>query len=74
VVFFFGWGVMIWFLSSTVYDKAPDFVRKSVVIGLLSWFLLDSSGSIASENSINAFFNVIILLIAVSPLWIPARN
>jgi hypothetical protein len=72
--FLLGWGIMIWCLSSMVYDKAPDFVRKSVVIGLLSWFVLDSLGSIVSGNSINAFFNVIVLLIAVGPLWIPARN
>lgn len=72
--FLFGWGVMIWCLSSMVYDKAPDFVRKSVVIGLLSWFVLDSSGSIASGNSINAVFNAIVLIIAVGPLWIPAKN
>lgn len=72
--FLFGWGVMIWCLSSMVYDKAPDFVRKSVVIGLLSWFALDSSGSIASGNSINAVFNAIVLIIAVGPLWIPAKN
>lgn len=72
--FLFGWGVMIWCLSTMVYDKAPDFVRKSVVIGLLSWFFLDSSGSIASGNSINVLFNVVVLLIAVGPLWIPVRN
>lgn len=72
--FLFGWGVMIWCLSTMVYDKAPDFVRKSVVIGLFSWFFLDSSGSIASGNSINVLFNVVVLLIAVGPLWIPVRN
>lgn len=72
--FLLGWGVMIWCLSSMVYDKSPDFVRKSVVIGLLSWFVLDSLGSIASGNAINALFNVIVLLIAVGPLWVPAKN
>lgn len=72
--FLLGWGVMIWCLSSMVYDKSPDFVRKSVVIGLLSWFVLDSLGSIASGNAINTLFNVIVLLIAVGPLWVPAKN
>ena len=72
--FLFGWGIMIWCLSSWVYDKAPEFVRRSVLIGLLSWFVLDSTGSIASGNASNAFFNVIVLLLAVGPLWIPARD
>jgi hypothetical protein len=49
-------------------------VRKSVVTGLLSWFLLDSAGSIASGNASNAIFNVVVLLIAVGPLWRPAGD
>lgn len=71
--FLFGWGVMIWCLSVWVYDKAPEFVRKSVVFGLLSWFILDSAGSIASGNVSNAFFNIVVLLIAVGPMWRPAK-
>ncbi|MCZ4408474.1 hypothetical protein O3Q51_06625 [Cryomorphaceae bacterium 1068] len=72
--FLFGWGVLIWCLSSMVYDKAPDFVRKSVLIGLFAWFILDSSGSIASGNPSNALFNLIILLMAVGPMWLPAKD
>lgn len=72
--FLFGWGVMIWQLSTRVYDLAPEAVRKSVLIGLLCWFVLDSSGSIASGNASNAFFNVIVLLLAVGPLWWPAKE
>ncbi len=71
--FLLGWGVMIWCLSIWVYDKAPEAVRKTVVVGLLSWFALDSAGSIASGNASNAVFNVIILLVAVGPLWRPAK-
>jgi len=67
--FLLGWGVMIWLLSVWVYDKAPEAVRKTVLIGVLSWFFLDSAGSIASGNVSNAFFNVLVLLIAVGPLW-----
>lgn len=72
--FLFGWGVMVWCLSTWVHDKAPEPVRKTVLIGLLSWFLLDSSGSIASGNTSNAIINVFVLLIAVGPLWRPAKE
>lgn len=72
--FLLGWGVMIACLSVWVYDKAPEFVRRSVLMGLLSWFVLDSAGSIASGNVSNAFFNVIVLLLAVGPLWRPAKE
>lgn len=71
--FLLGWGITIWFLSTHVYDKAPEMVRKAVLYGLLSWFFLDSAGSIASGNASNAFFNVIILLLAVGPLWTSAK-
>ncbi|MEO0531939.1 MAG: hypothetical protein AAF266_15400, partial [Planctomycetota bacterium] len=64
----------IWCLSVWVYDKAPEMVRRSVVIGACSWFVLDSTGSIASGNAINALFNFFILLLAVGPMWKAARE
>lgn len=72
--FLLGWGVMVWFLSTWVYDKAPEQVRKTVMVGLLSWFILDSSGSIASGNSSNAIINILVLIIAAGPLWVPAKS
>ena len=72
--FLLGWGVMIWCLSAWVYDAAPEAVRRTVLAGILSWFVLDSAGSIASGNVSNAFFNILVLLLAVGPLWRPARG
>lgn len=72
--FLFGWGICVLCLRNWVYDKAPNETRKAVVAGLLAWFVLDSTGSIVSGNAINAFFNVIVILLAVGPLWLPAKN
>jgi hypothetical protein len=72
--FLLGWGVMIWCLSSSVYDAAPEGVRRTVLASLLAWFCLDSAGSIASGNGSNAAFNVVVLLLAVGPLWRPAKS
>jgi hypothetical protein len=72
--FLLGWGVTIWVLAQSLYDKAPEQVRRAVVAGLLAWFVLDSSGSIASGNASNAAFNVLVLLIGVGPLWWPAKD
>lgn len=72
--FLLGWGVMIWFLSTKVYDKAPEEVRKAVLYGLLAWFFLDSMGSVASGNPSNVFFNTLILLLGVGPMWRPAKS
>jgi hypothetical protein len=72
--FLLGWGVLIWCLSAGVYDAAPEGVRRAVVTGLLAWFVLDSAGSIASGNAPNAAWNVLVLLLAVGPMWWPARD
>lgn len=71
--FLFGWGVTIWCLSTWVYDAAPEGVRRTVLAGVMAWFCLDSAGSIASGNASNAAFNVLVLLLAVGPLWRPAQ-
>ena len=67
--FLTGWGVMVWCLQRWVYDLAPEPVRKAVLTGLLAWFVTDSTGSIASGNASNALFNIVVLLLAVGPLW-----
>jgi hypothetical protein len=72
--FLFGWGVTVWFLSSKVYDLAPEAVRRCVVAGVCAWFCLDSLGSIASGNASNALFNVLVLALAIGPMWLPASR
>jgi len=70
--FLLGWGVMIWMLQALVYDAAPEAVRRSVLYGILAWFVLDSAGSALSGAPSNVGFNVLVLLVAVGPLWRPA--
>jgi hypothetical protein len=72
--FLAGWGVMIWCLSVWVYDQAPEAVRRTTLAGIMTWFCLDSAGSIASGNPSNAVINILVLLIAVGPLWWPVRE
>jgi hypothetical protein len=72
--FLLGWGVMVWCLSLWVYDAAPEGVRRTLVASALSWFLLDSTGSILSGNASNAVFNIAVLLLVVGPMWRPARG
>lgn len=71
--FLFGWGVTVWCLSVWVYDLAPEAVRRTVLVGLVAWFCLDSAGSIASGTPSNAVINVFVLALAAGPLWWPVR-
>lgn len=72
--FLLGWGVMIWALSVWVYDKAPEACRRAVLSGLLAWFCLDSVGSITSGHASNVIFNLLVLMLAVGPLFGPAKH
>lgn len=72
--FLFGWGTLIFCLRQWVYDVAPEQTRRAVVCGVLAWFVLDTTGSIAAGVPSNAAFNIIVLLGAVGPLWWPAER
>jgi hypothetical protein len=72
--FLTGWGVMIWCLSIWLHDAAPEAVRRTVLASLLAWFARDSAGSIAAGAASNVLLNVIVLMLAVGPLWRPATN
>lgn len=67
--FLLGWGVTIWCLGRYIYPVAPGPARRTVVYGLLSWFVLDSAGSALSGNEPNILFNSVVLLTAIGPLW-----
>lgn len=71
--FLVGWGVMVWCLQAWVYDHAPESVRRTVVTGVLAWFVFDSTGSILAGAPSNALINVLVLLLAIGPLWRPAK-
>lgn len=72
--FLFGWGVMVFCLRQWVYDVAPEAIRKTLLTSAFCWFFLDSAGSWASGNPSNVFFNVIVLLAVIGPMWLPAKG
>lgn len=70
--FLLGWGTLVFCLRAWVYDAAPEGVRRSVLASIMAWFVLDSTGSVASGNPWNVFFNIVVLLTAIGPMWFPA--
>lgn len=72
--FLLGWAVTVWLLSGPVFDAAPEGVRQAVLVGTVAWFTLDSLGSVLSGHPVNVVFNIVILALAVGPLWRPAQS
>ena len=70
----FGWGLLIWFLSSRIYDLAPEQTRKIVLYSVLSWFMVDNLGSYLSGNPNNCIANIFLLLVLIGPLWKPMNT
>jgi hypothetical protein len=67
-----GWTVTLWCISEWIYDLAPEPTRKTVLAGMISWFVLDSTGSIMSGHSSNFIFNILFFALASGPLWFKA--
>lgn len=66
-----GWGLMIWLLATMLYRKEPQICRRIILTSIISWFVIDSSMSIAAGAVLNAFFNVGFLLVFALPVWKP---
>jgi hypothetical protein len=66
-----GWGLMLWLLATTLYAKEPMLCRKIILTSIISWFVVDSSMSIAAGAFVNAIFNVGFLLVFALPVWKP---
>ena len=63
-----GWGVMIWLLVDQLVPVAPQQLKRILSVGLLCWFVVDSTGSIASGGWPNAVLNVGFLGMFLVPL------
>ena len=69
-----GWGLMMWLLATTLYAKEPVVCRKIILTSIISWFVIDSSMSIAAGAFLNAVFNVGFLLVFAVPVWKPLES
>lgn len=69
-----GWGLMMWLLATSLYPKEPTICRKIILTSIISWFIVDSSMSVAAGAILNAFFNVGFLLVFTVPVWKPLAD
>lgn len=64
-----GWGVLLWMLSTNVFPSDQALAAKLIIASIVTWFVIDSTGSIIAGAPLNAAFNVSFLLVFCVPLW-----
>ncbi len=64
-----GWGVLLWMLSTHLFPRDQGLAAKLIITSIVTWFVIDSSGSILAGAPLNAVFNVSFLLVFCVPLW-----
>ncbi len=64
-----GLGVMVWVVATELCVKDPDLGRRVILLGIGSWYLVDSAMSFAAGAPLNVLFNTGFLLIFVLPVW-----
>ncbi len=67
--FLLGWGITIAGLRQWVFDFNPEGVRKTVVAGIMAWCIADSTGSVLAGANSNVFFNLLVLVLTIGPLY-----
>jgi hypothetical protein len=63
-----GWGLMIWQLAGEPLQRAPDAVRGIIRASVLSWFCVDSAGSVAAGAALNVVPNLVFLALFLIPM------
>jgi len=64
-----GWGVMMYLAATEVLPKDPMTGRRLILAAIGTWFVIDSSMSVAAGAPLNVVGNLSFLLIFVLPVW-----
>lgn len=64
-----GWGVLLWMISTHLFPSDNALAAKLIISSVVTWFVIDSAGSIVAGAPLNAALNVSFLLIFCIPLW-----
>ena len=63
-----GWGLMIWLVASEILANHPILARRLILPSIVTWFIIDSSMSVAAGAPLNAFLNLGFLLMFTLPI------
>ena len=64
-----GLGVMLWVVATELCPREPALGRRLILLGIGSWYIVDSSMSFAAGAPLNVLFNTGFLLIFFVPAW-----
>lgn len=63
-----GWGATLWLLVRRLFVREPALVKSIILTGAITWFVIDSTGSVAAGAPLNAVLNIASLLLFLIPL------
>lgn len=69
-----GWGIMFWLVATLIYAENPQIGGKVILYSILSWFIIDSTGSIIAGFGANAVMNLVFLAIFALPVLMHASS
>ncbi|GAB5482472.1 MAG: hypothetical protein Pars92KO_22290 [Parasphingorhabdus sp.] len=65
---FGGLGAMYLFISAPGVEQGNELIRRGSIYVFLTWFVIDSSASVASGNATNVIPNLVFLAFYMAPL------
>ena len=65
---FAGLCALFYFVVAPLVAEGDLRARRGVIIAMLTWFVIDSAGSIAAGVASNAVFNVLFLFMIIGPV------
>ncbi len=63
-----GWGIFIAFIAAIPFKKKEKWSRNCLIIGILSWYILDIFISLKANVEFNAVANTILAIILLTPI------
>lgn len=63
-----GWGVLLWMVTAQVLPRLPEIGRRLILASIISWFVVDSTGSVVSGVPLNLVGNLLFLIAFVVPV------
>ena len=63
-----GWGLLLWQIATRLVPRDPELARSLILTSIVTWFVIDSAGSVLAGAPVNALLNVGFLLLFIVPL------